>query len=228
MMQKFALYAQIPVSRQKQVLNILSGVTAQQPVDIHEQHLIYRQTKLANTVSSKKGATKQTTPKQELTYHRLSRDINLSDSWILHIEQVPESGVKDVISQRISQQPLTSEDLARFHEGSEWYSFATQYTCRGSRFVQNQTVVIRMTRTFVLLHASEADPLNGLSPVEDTLQLLDRSGTFLIEAYTVVDDVSNAALRERAIRELQQFTQTLEGVLEFRVPGRLALDTTVK
>ena len=53
-MHEFALYAQIPAAREKQVLNILAGLTASQPVAICEQILLYAQTKVPEATVSKK------------------------------------------------------------------------------------------------------------------------------------------------------------------------------
>ena len=98
-MQEYILYSQIPASRLDQVLHILAGVTASQPVNISEQCLIYQQLKSADNFFAKKGQVKQPQQSQRLYHHKLVRDIegaNTDGSWRLRMEEAPDAGVKNV------------------------------------------------------------------------------------------------------------------------------------
>ena len=97
-----------------------------QPVKIREQTLIYQQLKQADSTTSKKTQAKQAAPAQKLNYHKLLRDLNpdtddATSEWRLRVDQVPEAGVKDVISQPFSEREISGGELQKFREGSEWY-----------------------------------------------------------------------------------------------------------
>lgn len=124
-MYEFKLYSQVEAARHDQVCQILAGVTAMQPVTIREQTLIYQQLKQIGTANSKKTGAKPQQQVQKLSYHKLVRDLdsdnNAASEWRLRIEDVPEAGVKNVISQPVSERALSKDELERFKDGSEWY-----------------------------------------------------------------------------------------------------------
>jgi len=126
-MHSLALYSQVPASRRDQILNILAGVTASQPVPIHEQHLVYLQLQLANNPISKKAPMKQSAQNQRPLYHKLIREIHAGDGpvhWRLLVEDIPEPGIKDVISRTATEALMNENDLARFRRGSTLYKYA--------------------------------------------------------------------------------------------------------
>lgn len=55
-MHEYILYSQIPAARESQVLKLLAGVTATQPVPICEQTFIFAQQKLPEVSSTKKAS----------------------------------------------------------------------------------------------------------------------------------------------------------------------------
>ena len=129
-MQEFLLYTQIPAQRHEQVLHILAGVTGSQPTRIVEQHLIYQQLKTFGVAASKKTAGQQYQQPQRLSYHQLVRDIsarNGNESSVglckLVMEDLPEPGVKNVISRMASEKALVESDMERFRGDSEWYEY---------------------------------------------------------------------------------------------------------
>lgn len=65
-------------------------------------------------------------------------------------------------------------------------------------------------------------------PSRDNLQFLDKSGSYMIEAYINTEDGPSQPLREKATDELLKFSKSLEGAIDFRQMNRLMLDTVVK
>ena len=123
-MHEFILYSQISVARYHQTCQILAGLTAAQPVDFSQQHLIYQQTKSTGPTISKKAQTAQNARATQLNYHKLVRDCdNGKDAhqWRLRKEEQPEAGFKDVISRTAAETVVTETALERFKLGSEWY-----------------------------------------------------------------------------------------------------------
>jgi mediator of RNA polymerase II transcription subunit 18 len=123
-MHESILYAQIPAARHKQVLHVLAGVTATQPIDFSEQHLVYQQTKNAEFTAPKKGQAAQPNRAAQLSYYKLIRDCSAQEDpkpWRVRKEEQPEAGVKDVISRTVGERMATEENLERFKLGSEWY-----------------------------------------------------------------------------------------------------------
>lgn len=123
-MHEYMLFSQVSTTRHDQVLQILAGVTAAQPVDFHEQHVVYQQIKASGVNATKKGQQTQATRAPQLTHHKLVRDFDQQENlgpWKLRKEEQPEPGVKDLISRVISEQVTTDADLERLKTGSEWY-----------------------------------------------------------------------------------------------------------
>ena len=125
-MHESLLYSQIPAVRHNQVLHILAGVTATQPIDFSEHHLVYQQLKNAESTAPKKGQAAQANRTAQLSYYKLIRDCSVEEEpkpWRLRKEEQPEAGVKDVISRSVGERAATEEDLERFKLGSEWYKY---------------------------------------------------------------------------------------------------------
>lgn len=127
--QEYILFAPVSSRRHDQVLNILAGVTAMQPVPVCEQHLVYAQIK-----HIEKGAVKKTaagkpvihTSNRQLVYRQLIRDVpfecNAQDSagtWRLRAEDLPEAGSKTFISRSVTETTPTDVELENFRGGSD-------------------------------------------------------------------------------------------------------------
>lgn len=65
-------------------------------------------------------------------------------------------------------------------------------------------------------------------PTTQGLRIFDKSGTYVVEAYVTTEDDVSSTTRETALTELLAFAKELEGVIDFRVPDRLSMDTRVK
>lgn len=124
-MYELILHSQVAAPRQNQVLQILAGITAMQPVQITEQVLIYQQLKAAGTTTAnKKKAANQTNSAPRLRYDKLVRHIEIPSSsgeWKLLREETPDAGVKDANARTVSEKAVSEDQMARFQSGSEWY-----------------------------------------------------------------------------------------------------------
>lgn len=242
-MHEYRLYTTIPTTRKTQVLNILAGITASQPVSITHQTLIYQQLKAETAPAFKKGQTKPTAgPGQQqarLNHVKLVRDVKAEGSsddgkdhgagkWRVREEAIPDPAMKAVTSQAVVERELDDASMEKFKSGSEWYRYASQYSSSGVRFVHHN-LVIYMTRLYTSGNiASDGDMLNAPPPALENANLLDPSGAWLVEVCVKVDDGGNTGLRDRATKELEGFKRELEGAVDLGMPDRLALDPRVK
>lgn len=241
-MHEYRLYSQIPAPRRTQVLNILAGITASQPVPITQQVLIYQQLKPDTNTgapASKKGQAKPTGPpgqQARLSYVKVVRDIGEGDGgsgeawkWRLREEGLPDPAAKTVTSAAVAERELDESDMTRFRPGSETHKFVSSYSSSGTRFVLHN-IIIYMTRlhTAVLPPSEGQDPLDAAPPKLENANLLDPSGAWLMEICVRAEDGGNSGLREKAVKELEGFRRELEGAVDLRVPDRLALDPRVR
>ncbi|EMC97316.1 hypothetical protein BAUCODRAFT_446689 [Baudoinia panamericana UAMH 10762] len=234
-MQEFTIYSQIPPARHQQVLNILAGVTAAQPVEVNEQTLIYQQAKPPPGATGGTGAKKvapaaKKTAAQSLTFQKLIRNLTHGGNapWLLRVEETPQPGVQNLISRSVNELVANSDVLERFREGSGWYRYVNQYLSRGYRFVLNN-VVVKITQVYSVPEGTGAlEPLDAPIPAMLDCKLVDPTACYLFEAYIRVDDATNTKLLEQATAELLAFKKRMEGAVDLRVPERLALDTKVK
>ncbi|CAK4027793.1 hypothetical protein B0A54_01286 [Lecanosticta acicola] len=228
-MHEYLLYSQIPATRESQVLQLLAGVTAAQPVDVYEQTLIYAQQKIPEVAVNKK--TKQPQQKRDPTHHKLVRDIsptNLAPGpWRIRIEETPEPGVQTLLSRGVTERVAENADLDHL-KSSDWYQYKQQLTQIGKQFVQGN-VVIRIVRYYTIAAGStETEPLHAPLPAKDDLRLLDVSGGCVVQAVVRVENLSNSNITDKAKKELSAFQAYLEGAVNLSAPDRLALDTRVK
>jgi mediator of RNA polymerase II transcription subunit 18 len=98
----------------------------------------------------------------------------------------------------------------------------------GHRFVLNNTVIFLHR---ILHWQKPIDPPSINTPVSigssDNLKPLDPSGGYIVEAKIRLSD-SNPALIKTGEDQLMGLRNRLNGVVEMKVPERLALDTRVK
>lgn len=83
---------------------------------------------------------------------------------------------------------------------------------------------------FRILRASDApqqSPLNAL-PTLESLNPLDVSGAFVLEACVRIDDRTKPNLVSTASDELAAFRDLMKGSVDMKVPERLSLDTRVR
>jgi mediator of RNA polymerase II transcription subunit 18 len=231
-MHEILLYSQIAPTRHNQVLNVLAGVTGSQPFVYQDQTALFAQLRLPEiTVSSKKKPAPGT-PRPERWVHKLTRPVQVTTdppesvgSWRVRVDQIPDPSVKDHTAREVTESEL--QDVKTF-EDAEMYRFLGQQYFLGHRFVIGN-VIVRIFRVLVTHQLLPSDKvLEGLPLPLSDLQLLDPSNTYMVEVSVRMEDRKNTKIAEQAIAELQSFQNAVDGVIDLRVPQRLALDTRVK
>ncbi|KAF2479894.1 hypothetical protein BDY17DRAFT_348515 [Neohortaea acidophila] len=215
-MYEYILHSQIPAAQHDLVLNILAGVTAMQPAPFYERNIIYQQ------LRSEEGQTQQ-----RLRYHRLQTTPDTHQHKLL-IEETPDAGIKDVAARKVSERLLVADELPKFRSGSQVYSYVGQYVLKGYRFVQGH-VGIRVFRVYEVTVAGDGEVVDAPTPSKDELNLIDKSGAYIIEANIRTEDNVSQESRDAAKEKLLQLAKSLEGsAIDLRPADRLALSTNVK
>jgi mediator of RNA polymerase II transcription subunit 18 len=231
-MHEILLYSQIAPTRHNQVLNVLAGVTGSQPFVYQDQTALFAQLRLPEiTVSSKKKPVPGT-PRPEKWVHKLTRPVQVTSdppesvgSWRVRVDQIPDPSVKDHTAREVTESEV--RDVKTF-EDAEMYRFLGQQYFLGHRFVTGN-VIVRIFRVLLTQQQLPADKVLEGPPLPlSELQLLDPSNTYMVEVSVRMEDRKNTKIAEQAIAELLQFQNAVEGVIDLRVPQRLALDTRVK
>lgn len=235
-MHELLLFSQIHPARHAQVLNILAGVTGSQPLAYQDQTALFAQLRLpeAGTSFKKKSAAAPGTPRPQKWVHKLTRPVRIAGEgtapesvgqWRVKVEQTPDPSVKDHTAREVEERDVG--DVREF-EDSEAFRFMGQQYFLGHRFVSGN-VVVRIFRLLWSQGSSAADKVLEAPPLPlAELQVLDPSGTYMVEVSVRMDDRKNTKIAQEAIAELERFRASVEGVIDLRVPDRLALDTRVK
>jgi mediator of RNA polymerase II transcription subunit 18 len=145
--------------------------------------------------------------------------------WRQRIEQTPDPSVKDHTAREVVENQV--KDVKVFLDISSYRLLGQQYAL-GHRFVSGN-VVIRIFRILLTTQQLPADKILEGPPLPvSELNVLDPSGTYVVEVSVRMEDRKNTKIAEQAVAELRVFKQSVEGVIDLRVPDRLALDTRVK
>jgi mediator of RNA polymerase II transcription subunit 18, fungi type len=91
----------------------------------------------------------------------------------------------------------------------------------------NNTILF-LYRILLYPTANSDSSLRTSLPSFGELKPLDPSGAYILEAKLRLSDGSNASLVSVGQQELERFQHRMKGVVELKVPDRLALDTRVK
>jgi mediator of RNA polymerase II transcription subunit 18 len=232
-MHELLLFSQISPARHNQVLNILAGVTGSQPLAYQDQTVLFAQLRAPEIKLNSKKKPAPGTPQPQKWIHKLSRSVQITSDtpqsagqWRERVEQTPDPSVKDHTAREVLENDVS--DLKTFRDPASYRLLGQQYPL-GHRFVSGN-VVIRIFR--VLLPASQQIPadeiLDGPPLPVSALEVLDPSGTYVVEVSVRMEDRKNTKIAQQAVAELVGFKQSVEGVIDLRVPDRLALDTRVK
>ena len=98
------------------------------------------------------------------------------------------------------------------------------YTISGHRFTHHSTSLF-LYRIGLPATASENEPISSGLPQG---QLLDPSGTYILQASLRVQDGSKVETMTKGVNELLGLKETLKGVVDLEIGDRLALDTRVR
>lgn len=238
-MHEILLFSQISPSRHNQVLNVLAGVTGSQPFAYQDQNALFAQLRTPEIAASKKKAQTGTPQpgnlqqQQQKWMHKLTRSVQITadvtpeatESWRQRVEQTPDPSIKDHIAREVTEKDLL--DTKEYKDASA-YRYVGQHYILGHRFVKGN-VVVRIFRVLLTQQQLPVDKVLDGPPLSITeLQVLDASGTYLVEVSVRMADRKNTAIASQAIAELESFKKNVEGVIDLRVPDRLALDTRVR
>lgn len=231
-MHELLLFSQISPARHNQVLNILAGVTGSQPLAYQDQTSLFAQLRIPETNISSKKKPAPGTPQPQKWVHKLSRPVRITSDppesagqWRQRVEQTPDPSVKDHTAREVLENEI--KDLKAFLDPASYRLLGQQYVL-GHRFVSGN-VVIRIFRVLLTTQQLHADKILEGPPLSVAeLSVLDPSGTYVVEVSVRIEDRKNTKIAEQAIAELRVFKQSVEGVIDLRVPDRLALDTRVK
>ena len=165
-MQELSLFAQIPVDRYEQVMNVLAGISAMQPSEVRERHLIFKPRRKPNTAAPKIGGSqaletlKSQTPQKsqsELFYLKLVGNIRNQQSSRSEANQ----GIKDV------EAPVEGETLVhsgRSFIGHTFDSSKSSWTMRFSDLPEvpgRRPVTLRMVTDVTLSEGNVLDYMNA-------------------------------------------------------------------
>lgn len=144
----------------------------------------------------------------------------------MRLEQTPDPSVKEFTARDVVEREV--RDVKEFEdEGS--YRFLGQQYALGHRFVSRNVVVRIFRLLWTQQEALAADKvLEGPPLALSELQVLDPSGTYVVEVSVRLEDRKNTKIASEAVAELEGFRRSVEGVIDLKVPDRLALDTRVK
>jgi mediator of RNA polymerase II transcription subunit 18 len=231
-MHEILLFSQIAPARHNQVLNVLAGVTGSQPFAYQDQTALFAQLRLPEISVSSKKKPAPGAPRPERWVHKLTRPVQVTadppetvGSWRVRVDQIPDPSVKDHTAREVTESEV--RDVKPFKDPQE-YRFLGQQYFLGHRFVIGN-VVVRIFRVLYPPKQLSADTVLEGPPLPlSDLQLFDPSNTYMVEVSVRMEDRKNVKIADQAHAELMKFQNAVEGVIDLRVPQRLALDTRVK
>lgn len=140
-MHEVLLYGQVPFARHEQVLKILAGIAAMQPLTIYERHIILKQMKTAEDNKPNKKFPNKPVKRETATYRQLikvldenafgkeapisinSDSTNTSSSsapWMLQTSEIPEPELKTFVLRPVSETELTMEDMQKLQDPASY------------------------------------------------------------------------------------------------------------
>lgn len=160
----------------------------------------------------------------------LSADVKDGDEskWVMRWEDIPDTGDRGVSIRFTNSTDIVSGDPHAQMVAAGPNRFVTEYYVEGQRFVHGN-VIIFLHR---VLHEPgvrnlQDSPKTHLPPFA-SLQLLDQSGAYILEAKVRVQDLREPSVLETGVNELKAFQSQMKGCVELSLPDRLSLDTRVK
>jgi mediator of RNA polymerase II transcription subunit 18 len=163
-------------------------------------------------------------------------------AWRLRFEDVPEGGKRTAILRMVENTDLPEGDTQAYMEGLGYrykifydlvflclylHRYLSEYIVDGHRFVHNN-VVLYLHRVLQLPSQHDTTSINTPLPPSSTLVPLDPSGGYLLQAMVRLSDGTNPKIVNLGLEALDAFRLRMKGVIDMRMPERLALDTRVK
>ncbi|KAI9831426.1 MAG: hypothetical protein M1819_005025 [Sarea resinae] len=149
-------------------------------------------------------------------------------AWTLCFSDLPEvAGRRPVTSRMISSIDIKEGDVIGFMEGLG-YNFVSEYVLEGYRvFHHNLILLLNRIRKLPPESNSTGSPRKHLPPY-NSLDLLDGSGAYMLQASVRVQDGNKPESMTLGISELRAFKEMMKGVVDLDVADRLSLDTRVR
>ncbi|KAI9852880.1 MAG: Mediator of RNA polymerase II transcription subunit 18 [Thelocarpon superellum] len=159
-------------------------------------------------------------------------------SWTLRFNDLPEvAGRRPVTSRAISGVEIVDGDGMGFMDAFG-YDYLSEYVLEGHRLIYNNIVLLLhrvmllpMSGTASSADSTSAGPSSGPArhlPNFQSLEALDPTGTYLLQASLRVQDGSKPEAMTLGINELKAFKDMMKGVVDLEVGDRLALDTRMR
>ena len=175
-------------------------------------------------------------------------------TWSLYFRDLPEvAGRRPVTSRLMADIPITSGNALFFMEALGYQyvnsllnltqpnrlhphkpipplihlSYTTEYVLSGHQFIHGNLILLLHHHLRVPTTPSSLSPQDRV-PAINTLQPLDPSGTYLLQASIRVQDGNKPESMSMGINELKAFKDLMKGVVEMEVGDRLALDSRAR
>ncbi|KAF2100577.1 hypothetical protein NA57DRAFT_74181 [Rhizodiscina lignyota] len=148
-------------------------------------------------------------------------------SWAMQFQDVPQPGKRAVILRQTTKSKIVDGDAHEFMV-TQGNTFITEFMTEGYQFVTGN-IVLNMYRP-LQFHPTESvlsSPREALPPL-DSLQPLDESGAYLLEASILLGSELKPEIETQGTNELRDLQARMKGVVTLKVPERLSLDTRVK
>lgn len=105
--------------------------------------------------------------------------------------------------------------------------YLSEYTLYGTRFTQNN-IDLRIQHALVDQSIQELSSPPAVSNPVETMQAIDDSGGYILQASIRVLDDSKPEVMSTAYNELQDLKDTLRGLVELDLGDRIAMNTRIR
>lgn len=226
-----SLFAHLPQARHEQVLGILAGVAAMQPRLSYARHILFAPqapaTETQDHQTLHKKPNKNPAAQRPLIYTRVTTDLEDADfgrsmpldgdRWVARLQQTPDPEFTDPIVRRVD---TCAADFSALLDATR-FRRAAEYVTETQRFIVND-VVLSLQRALVYA------PIGEVIPELKSCRLLDASGAFVVEATVRIADRASPPLVQAAVEQLNALRNELRGVIAFKAPERLSMDSRVR
>ncbi|KAL2810576.1 mediator complex, subunit Med18 [Aspergillus granulosus] len=151
-----------------------------------------------------------------------------SQPWKLEFRDIPEAGTRSTITTRVTASATLPKGDIVAPMNAWGYSFVTEYVVEGDVFIHNDIVIF--------LHRVLQYPVHGQEPHEPRRQLpsfrdmslLEKTGSYILQAAITVQDGNNQELMRTASQHLFGLREQLKSAVRLEHADRLSLDTRAK
>ncbi|PKY04041.1 putative RNA polymerase II mediator complex subunit Srb5 [Aspergillus campestris IBT 28561] len=147
--------------------------------------------------------------------------------WKLEFRDIPEAGTRSAVTARLmASSSLPKGDIST--PMTAWgYSFVSEYVVEGDIFVLNDIVIFLHRVLHYPTEPQSHEPRRELPPLSD-MTLLERSGSYVLQASITVQDGGNQEMMKTASQHLFGLREQLKSAVRLEQADRLSLDTRAK